>query len=173
LARRPTKGLNGFKSTTGSYLTQALFFEHNLYEDREGVLYTLKNHDHMGYPSLKRLYFEIDDPTEYEVATTLFDGWEHWQRLCELAWFKPFVESWRDEMLVKRASQGLKEVIHQVEAGGKGSLVAAKYLISQGWVSKASPDKRPKAGRPRKKEVAEAAGLTPEIQADFDRMKLN
>lgn len=163
--------MSKFKSSTGSFLTQALFFEHNLYEGRDGVLFTLKNQEHMGYPSLKQAYFELDDPTEYEVATTLFDGWEHWKLLCSLVWFKPFVESWREEMLVKRASQGLKEVIRQVESGGKGALVSAKYLVAQGWVANASPDKRPKAGRPSKAAIAEAAGLTPEIQADFDRMK--
>lgn len=165
---RLVKGITEFKSTTGSFLTQALFIEQNTFEGKAGVKYTLKNHDHKGFPSLKRLYFEIDDPTEYKVATTYFDGWEHWLHLCELVWFKPLVTAWRAEMAVKRASEGLERVITEIRSGGKSSLPAARFLLSNGWLSTDSSKK--KVGRPKKEDVKSRAGLTDEVEEDARRV---
>lgn len=147
------KGIEGFKSSTGSFLTQALFYEKNTFDNRKGVLYTLKTRDHKGFPSLKRLYFELDDPTEYKVANDLFDGWEHWLVLCELAWFKPFVQEWRTEMAVKRASESLDCMIGEVRSGGKGAAPAARYLLSSDWLAETSKGKAKKVGRPSKEDI--------------------
>src|SRR5574337_902614 len=68
----------------GKPLTQSLFLEIGYTEQS---IYTLKEEDYMYegklYPSLKRLYLEMEDLTEYEFANTYLLGWKHWKRLCE------------------------------------------------------------------------------------------
>lgn len=64
------------KDTQGRPLTQSLFLEPNYNVDY--AYYTMddddKNFKGKVYPSLKRLYLEMEDPTEYEFATTYLLG---------------------------------------------------------------------------------------------------
>ena len=63
---------------SGKPLTQGLFLEIG-YSD--SALYTLKDNDHeyndKALPSIKRLYLEMEDVTEYEFANKYFLGWSH------------------------------------------------------------------------------------------------
>jgi hypothetical protein len=120
--------------------TRHLFFEETL-ADKTHVVYTLKDVDHQGYPSLYRLYMETDDPTEYLFATTHLDGWEHWQMLCECAWFKPYIARWRQELDLRTRAKYLKGVKLAAANGGKDSLAAMKYLIERGWEDKKTKTK--------------------------------
>lgn len=166
---RGVNASNKYRDSTYNYLTKALFWETNVFSDRAGCLFTLKSREHKGFPSLHLIYMEMQDPTEYSFALECFEGWEHWNRICNTKWFAPYIEAWRQELAVKLASQGLATIVDEVKSGGKGALVAAKYLVEKGWVPVAEKPKRPR-GRPPKEAVKTASGLTPDIEEAATRI---
>jgi hypothetical protein len=140
-------------STNGRYL-KGLFFEQTL-ADKSSVVYTLKDWDHEGFPSLYRLYMEMEDLTEYEFANKYLDGWEHWEMLNACEWFKPYVERWRKELTLKVQARALKALRAEAQSSSKNSFVANKFLVDRGWVDKS--EKSHGRGRPSKDEVKKAA----------------
>ncbi len=68
-----------FISHKGIPYTQALFLE--LGYDVEAAVYTLKEYDYTYqdtvYPSIKRLYLEMEDTTEYLFANEYFLSYNH------------------------------------------------------------------------------------------------
>jgi hypothetical protein len=160
-----------FRSPNGGrrYL-KGLFFEMVL-ADKSTVSYTLKEHDHEGYPSLYRLYMEERDPTEHRFATKYLEGWSHWLELCECTWFKPHIDAWRLELSIMIQSQALVNIFEEAIAPmGKNVFAANKYLIEKGWIPKDTNTK----GRPSKEMVkSEAIRIAKEedrITADFERL---
>lgn len=149
----------------GKFLTQSLFLEIG-YGDT--ALYTLKDYDceHGGksYPSLKRLYLEMEDPLEYEFASTYLLGWKHWQRLCENKAIRKHIDEWRDELEIKLRSRAFKQAQN---LAGSGTFQAAKWIADRGWATKG-------AGRPSKAEVEREkriqAGIASEYEDDVIRM---
>lgn len=141
-----------FRIDTGQRLLRGLFYETTL-ADKTGVVYTLKDRDHLGYPSLYRLYMETDDPTEYVFATTHLESWDHWERLCKCTWFKPYVTRWRRELELRTRARALAQIKTAASAGTKDSFQAQKFLVSSGWKS---PETN-RRGRPSKEEIAAEA----------------
>lgn len=169
----PTSTTNKFRASNNARLLKGLFFETTL-ADKSSVVYTLKDVDHEGFPSLYRLYMEIDDPTEWEVAQQLLDGWEHWEMLCGCTWFKPYVERWRKEVELRFKSKALHKIRVESKTGSKESFSANKYLLEKGWEPKeASKNGR---GRPSKDEIKKAATEIAEadkrLLGDFERLGL-
>lgn len=152
---------------SGRPLTQSLFLETQYGSD---AIYTLKEVDHVWndkvYYSLKRLYLEMGDPTEYQFATTYFLGWKHWQRICDNKLLSKHIEQCRFELEMKLRSEGVRQSINQARSG---SWQAAKWMSEAGWVH------RP-AGRPSKEEMekhkAIEANLQDEFADDIKRLKL-
>lgn len=153
---------------TNNLLTQVLFWECKF--DKERALYTLKDEDYTlpdgrVLPSLKRLYLNIADPTEYEFATTYFYSWHHWKRCANNKLIAEYVDQWREELEVKLMSEGIKGVINQAYSD-KG-YQAAKWLAEKGWLDK-------KVGRPTKEQVEgelrQAAKLKDALEDDFNRV---
>jgi hypothetical protein len=156
---------NPFLFDTGHKKLRALFYETTL-ADKSHVLYTLKNRDHSGYPSLYRLYMEMDDPTEYNFAVAYLDGWDHWLTLCECAWFKPYVQAWRKELEVRTKARALKAVRDLADnPDAKEHYQASKFLIQSGWVEKTAGRKG--AGRPSKEDVKKEATRLAEEQREL------
>jgi hypothetical protein len=128
----------------GRYITQSLFLEVGYNED---AIYTFKDHDHFHngklYPSAKRLYLEMEDPTEYQFAKTYFVGWKHWLKMCENKVIRKNVDEWREELEYKLRSEGVKAMIVQARTG---SFQASKWLNDRGWEKRA-------AGRPSESEI--------------------
>lgn len=149
------------KDTMGSPLTQSLFLEIGYNTDY--AIYTLKaeDHNHNGilYPSIRRIYLELEDPTEYEVASRCFINWDHWKRICENKLIRPHIDSWREELEVKLRSRAVKDLMNLC-ASENGSFQAAKFLADRGW------DKRG-AGRPSKEELQKRAAIAESIENDF------
>lgn len=151
----------------GKPLTQGLFLEIN-YGD--SAVFTLKEQDHVlngkTYFSLKRLYLECADPTEYEFATTYLLGWKHWLRLCENKALRAHIDEWRDELEIKLRSAGVKKMI-EASQGPLGSVQAAKWIADRGWSTRG-------AGRPSKADIEREkkiqTGMTDEYAADFLRL---
>lgn len=139
-----------FRNSQNQRYIKGLFYE--ISPSKESVIYTLKERDHAGYPSLYRLYMDESDITEYSFATKHLESWEHWQMICRAVWFQPIVEKWRAELEVKIRAAALNNIVK--EAGNpqsKNAFTANKFLVERGWV-----DKNTK-GRPSKAEVKKAA----------------
>lgn len=163
---------NKFRNPNGGRrLTKGLFFE-LVMADKTGVLYTLKENDHEGYPSLHRLYLLEADPTEWSFANKYLESFSHWEELCECNWFKKYVLQWRKELELKIKSAALGRVFEEsLHPESKSYYHANKFLLEGGWVDKESKHGR---GRPSKDEIKKAAfdaandqGL---IDEDYDRL---
>lgn len=159
------------KSTEGRWLTKALFWEerHPSYTPS----FTLKSEsiekDGIIYPSLKQMYLEYADPTEYSFAVEVIGDWDHWQTICDGYFFKPLIKKWREELEIKLRSQAVKAIINTASTEGAKGTTAAKYVAEKGW------EKR--AGRPSNAEVeAERkihAGIKGEVAEDAERLGLH
>lgn len=146
------------KDISGRSRTQSLFLELG-YGDE--AIYTLKE-DHWEYngkiyPSIKKLYLEAEDPTEYEFANTWFMNWTHWQRVCENKAIKPYIEQWREELEIRLRSKAVRSLMYEAS---KGSYQAAKWLADRGWDNRG-------AGRPSKLDKEKRAKVNDVIQNEF------
>jgi hypothetical protein len=125
-------------------ITQGLFLEIGY---TENSYYTLKDHDHNYndriYPSLKRLYLEEADPTEYAFACKYLLGWRHWLRLLENKQIRKHIDEWREELEVKLRAQGVANII---AAAQQGSYQAGKWMADRGWEVHG-------VGRPKKADI--------------------
>lgn len=142
-----------FTSSRGNFVTKSLFVE--TCNEPGYTIYTLKNRDHEGYQSLYRLYMDEADITEWRFANKYLGGWDHWELLCSLGWFKPYISKWRKELELKIRSKSLAEVQDiAAQDGHKQRLEANKYLLSGNWMTKEESKGR---GRPSKDEIKEEA----------------
>ena len=114
-------------------------------------------------PSLKRIYMECSDPTEYQVAMTVFGSLRFWQRQCGNKEIMKFVTEWRDELEIKLRSEAFKSIYETAMEGGPKSVSAAKSVMDKGWM-----EKRTGAGRPSKEEVARELKIQAAIKDDFE-----
>lgn len=161
-----------FKASNGMWLTDSLFRE-NVWGDKIHLaVYSTKEYDlHLDgkiYPSLKKLYMSVADPTEYKFAEKHLGGWTHWNRMLNNQKLRPMIDKWREELEVKLRSQAFRALRSTaVNEGAKGT-TAAKWLAEKGW--------EPKRGRPSKEEVERTkkvhAGIHEELEEDFERMGL-
>lgn len=149
----------------GKPMTQSLFLEIG-YSDK--AVYTLKEFDHeyngKVYPSIKRLYLECGDPTEYEFANKYFLSWSHWQRISKNKNIAVYVREWRDELEVMLRCKGIRAAMDVAQSGG---FQAAKWLADRGWEKRG-------AGRPSKADIeherAFQARVDEEYKADIIRL---
>ena len=131
----------------GRYRTRSLFWEYR----REGYdyLFTLKDHDYNNGRSLNHIFLELDDPTEYKIASEIFVSLQHWKELSNLEWFRPFLEKWRDELEIRIRAEALLNLRKQ----SKISTSAAQFLSKGAWMmSRGRPSKAEKE-RIMKKEI--------------------
>jgi hypothetical protein len=137
--------MSKFKDKQGKWLTQALFLEMGY---KPQAMFTLddndKKYEGKTYPSLKRLYLSLDDPTEYMVASKHLGGWNHWKRLRGNKLLAKHLDEWQDELNVKLTAKGVALAI-QIATDG-GTFQAAKWLADTGWEKRI-------AGRPSKEDV--------------------
>lgn len=142
----------------GRPLTQSLFLELG-YND--AAIYTLKDEDFTyegkRMPSIKRLYLEMADPTEYEFAVACFLNWNHWQRITENKACLKYITQWREELEVKLRSQAVKM---NIAAAKSGSYQAAKWIADRGWQTRG-------AGRPSKDDVQRETRIQSKINDEY------
>ena len=136
--------MSKFKDKQGKWLTQALFLEMGY---KPQAIFTLddedKEYNNKLYPSLKKLYLESNDPTEYKVSQHL-GGWSHWKRLRGNKLLAKHLDEWKDELNIKLTAKGVSLAIQIATEGG--TFQAAKWLADTGW-------EKSKAGRPSKEDV--------------------
>lgn len=128
----------------GKFLTQSLFLEIGYGEQ---AIFTLKEKDHMWngklHYSMKLLYIQANDPTEYRFATETLCGWKHWQRMLENKLIRKHIDEWREELEFKLRAEPVTQMIAVAAAG---NYQATKWLADRGWAQRA-------AGRPTKSEI--------------------
>jgi hypothetical protein len=156
-----------FKNSMGQWYLNALFFE-QIGADKSTVVYTLKDEDHEGFPSLYKLYMDMEDVLEYEFANTHLGSWSHWETLTQCTWFKPYIQRWRKELQLKIQSKALRMLRKDAESDSKTSNSSNRYLLERGWREKNTK------GRPSKEDVKRAAKeqaeATAVINEDFLRI---
>src|SRR5690606_6577654 len=162
-----------FKNATGAWLLRALFYETATDPDKTHVLYSFKPEDHevngVVYPSLRRLYLEMEDDTEYYFAQAYFGGWPQWKRLLSCSWFVDYITEIREELAAKQEADS-KRRIRQIakDMKDRGSLQANKLLLEDIKKSKNPP------GRPSKEAIRRKAEELfqdqSELQEDLERI---
>lgn len=157
-----------FKNINGVFLLNELFYERAT--NKSNVVYTLKDEDHLGYPSLFRLYMEADDPTEYAFATAHLGSWSHWLQLRECSWFKPLLERWREELHLRAKAIALAKIKKTAAGDTRDALNAQKYLIEKGYEKTPATPR----GRPSKDQINGEAKLIAEdrqrVENDLARL---
>lgn len=157
---------------SGKYRTQSLFLEHNYPEADSVVVFTMKEHDHTYsngkvYPSFKKLYMLIGDPTEYLQSQLMAANWKHWKAMCRNKVIAPLIEECREELAAKIRSEGIRSM-REIAKTEKGQQ-AAKWLAEKGWAESAGK------GRPSKEaieaKVREEAAIERALQEDVDLLK--
>ncbi|UIW11014.1 hypothetical protein VP5_002 [Vibrio virus VPMCC5] len=154
----------------GAARTQSLFLETS-YGDPENAMYTLKPRDHMYkgklLPSIKRLYLEMEDPTEYFFAYEYFLDWDHWQQIKKNKVIAEHMKGWQEELEVRSRALGVKAMFDLALDGDKPNYQASQFLAKGGWTD------RP-AGRPSKEAVERETKIQARIKEEFgsDLMRL-
>lgn len=151
------------KDAKGRYLSHGLFLE--LGYKTEFAQFTFddydKEHDGIIYTSLKKLYLEFGDVTEYEFSREYLLGWRHWQKLVNNKAIRHQIDQWREELEISIRAEAIRNIIDQ--ASIKESFQAAKFLADRGW------DKRP-AGRPstleKEQSLERDKRISEELQGD-------
>lgn len=155
-----------YKGSAGHWLGKLLFLE-TCQGKTDKVLYSLKSEDRVynnkEYPSIRKIYIQLSDPTEYRIATEYFGGWEHWKVLCNTI-LKNVIEDWREELEVKLRAKALKQIR---DLASEGDRAAAKIILDKGW------DKR-SAGAPSKQEkdnhLQKQAQILQLVENDLNRV---
>jgi hypothetical protein len=149
----------------GKYITQGLFYEAEY--DLTFAQYTWgpedKEKDGKFLKSLKKLYLEMEDTTEYEFAIAYFVDYPHWVRCVNNAAIRKHVEQWRTELELKLRARAARALIKEAE---KGNFNAARWVADKGWEAK--------RGRPsnaeREAERKKAAILSEELADEAGRV---
>ena len=159
-----------FRDKQNRRLTKSLFVEY----DKEFGMYTLKDQDlvlgDQVYPSLKKLYLDLSDPTEYLFANTFFESLEHWNMVVDSYFFKDYIQKWRTELELKLKAEAFQAILKEAKTG---KYDAHKFLATKGWIDKTQDPKR--RGRPSKQEIdqnaSELAYLSTDIDEDLKRIR--
>lgn len=164
---------NPFVNANNRFLLKPLFIEFAFTNQRDLVMWTLKEQPYKGYPSLYQIYMETGDLTEYRFVKKTFGSFAHWEELCAAPFFKEFIEAWRKELELKVRSDALQNIQRESKTSSKSAFQANKFLIDKGWITDA---KERRLGRTSKDEIKRQAmelHLTDkDITADLKRISL-
>jgi hypothetical protein len=145
----------------GAPITQGLFLETS-YANTDNVQYTLKGRDYTykgkKLPSIKRLFLEMEDPTEYDFAYEYFLDWDHWQRIKKNKLIAVHLEGWADELELRLRAQAVRDIIDM--SSTERSFQSAKWLADRGWEKRAP-------GRPTKEEKVREQAMQVRIADEF------
>jgi len=134
------------KDSIGRFLTHAMFFETKTKGFDPTFTFKENDHEYKGviYISMRSLYMEMSDPTEYLFAQEVLGSWGHWQKLCNSALIREQIDKWREELEIKLRAESIRAIREVATTAGSKGTTAAKWIASAGW--------RSGKGRPTKKE---------------------
>lgn len=157
--------MDNFKGNGNKWLTEGLFLETAQQEDH--CIYSLqpwdKEKNGKFYPSIHKLFVEMEDVSEWMFANKYFDGYQHWLLIKEKPWFKEYYTKMVDELQAKLQHKAVKEMLTQV-AEGKASQATLTYLANKGYIEKAA------VGKPKRRKPENKAKLY-DIKSDLERIK--
>ena len=170
------KDISKLKDPKGAWRTTSLFAEtRDRKRGYDTVLFNFKEeHNTLLFKnrtiySLKKLYLELSDPTEYRVATEVFGGWDHWEKLLGNKLIFSYIDKYRRELDIKLKAEAITIIRGEATGEGRNALQAAKWLAEKGWGEKR------KAGAPSSVEKAaiekEIANQVSDVSSDYERIK--
>ena len=162
------------KDTFGRFRTESLFLETSKSFRREEYppVFTLKDREYKGLPSIKRIYMSYNHipGLEYEFASDVFGSWAHWVKIYDGSKITPYVEIWRDELEIAVRAKALKAIMENALMDGAKGSSSAKYLAEASWRGSSR-------GRPSKEEVKRElkvqAGIAKHFDEDLERIGLS
>lgn len=156
------------RDSGGRFRTRSLFKEMWKANPNQDMppLFSLKAEDDTdGLISLKRVYLDTGDPTEYRFAVGLFRDPKHWKHLCSLDWFRPYRDKWRLELKAKLRSQAVDNLIRMSEDNLQAiKTLATEDFIYQSYLDLEEGPMKKRVGRPNKAQPDNTP--TEEILAD-------
>jgi len=167
-----------FKDNSGRWRTRSLFMETNPDESKYPSIFTLADTDQHGRISMRRIYLEANDPTEYMAARDIFGTVDCWNNLCNSSFFKPHLDKWRSQLHCRIRSKAVKQIIeaaYGITDANAQRLNAAKWLATQQWndnkpiEQKRGPGRPPKLADPETR-LREALEDDKEIDEDYLRI---
>lgn len=156
--------------TTEVPMTNQLFYEN--YKDNGKAIFTLKDRDFADptgkiYFSLKKLFLESDDPTEYTFAITVFGSWKLWNKVKSCKLMRDLIPEWKEELEIKMKSQAQLKIVEISNSKSPNAMQAAKYVDQEIF-------KRHRRGRPSKEEVQselkKEAKVSAQVKEDMERL---
>lgn len=162
------------KDEKGKYRTQSLFWETRTRgetEERYPPLFTLKDREHQGLPSLKNIYLSYDHlpGQEYEFAMDVFGSWDHWERLAKIGLIRPYIAEWRKELEIKIRANAAKALLRNAFEDGPKGASSARYISEGGWKGNGR-------GRPSnlevQRELHQQAANSQQLESDMERIGL-
>jgi hypothetical protein len=159
-----------FRDNQNRRLTKSLFVDF----DKVYGMYTLKSEDlvvdNKVYPSLKKLYLDYSDTTEYLFAKDFFEDLDHWNILVSMPFFVPYITKWRTELELKLKAEALQAILKEAR---EGKYDAHKFFATKAWIDKEQDPRR--RGRPTKADIdktaRELAFLASDVDDDLKRIK--
>lgn len=160
----------GFKDKMGRFITQGLFIDFRY--DETYAKYTLEDEDkeYRGnmYPSLKRLFLEMEDPTQYKFANAYLYNWDHWLLIKNNKELYKYIERWEQELEVRIRAKGVSEII---KLSGNGNFNAAKWVADGSWETKRGRPSKAEKESERKMRERAAAEANEESARVFDLVR--
>ena len=91
--------------------------------------------------------------------------------MSEVPQIKPFVNHWRNEVVVKVKSQAIQAIAEEMRSNGRSSFSAAKLLLDKGWLDNdtASQAKRKLQAKEQQEQDKQALSL---LENDAQRLGL-
>jgi len=156
--------ISDYTDARGRYRTKSLFEETILQQQRDAGIVPMYT-----FESLRRLYMETNDPTEYKFAQAFVGSWRHFEYMCSLKWFKEIIEELRMELEISLKSQAITSMILVSNTEGAKGITASKWLADKGWEKK--------RGRPSREEIQRErkihASVSADVEEDAKRMGLH
>lgn len=171
-AKYPWDDKSRFRNHLRQFYTRGLFLESFNHPQPAGCIpmYTLSDEDieddGVYYYSIRRLYLNKGDMTEYSFGETYFYNYKHFEHLMKSQYFSDIIISARKELDLKLTGELLKKI---QEKASLGDLNAQKFLVSRSWEPQEA-----KRGRPSTRQIkTEAKKLLKEMtpfDEDYERI---
>jgi 5-methylcytosine-specific restriction endonuclease McrA len=140
----------------GRFRTRSLFAEMwklNPNKDLPPIFSLKAEEDKDGLISLKRIYLETGDPTEYRFAVGLFRDPRHWKHLCSLDWFSPYRNKWRKELKAKLRAEAIENLFKMSEDNLQAiKTIATEEFVYQSYLELEDGPLKRRVGRPNKEK---------------------
>lgn len=179
MALKPYKvDLKRMRTSMNQYRTRGLIKEAAGNELVPDYIFTFAHYDNEeeGLYSLRKLYLQFDDTTEYEQAMHILGSMVHWEKFVNSDFIKDHIEEYRKELRARTKSKALKQLLESAENSPSDAVrhQAQKFLVKEGFRLMDGEDAaKPKRGRPSKEEIdGNLKAMSAEekrIQEDYNR----